>query len=79
MFSEFQLKSRLIIVATVLARMFLSGLYSPEAFSQDRPRVHTVTNSDFKFSPATLRVVAGDTIIWVNLDIVPHTATAADN
>ena len=29
-----------------------------------------------KFSPADLTVSAGDTVVWVNKDILAHTATA---
>lgn len=29
-----------------------------------------------EFHPAALEVAPGDTIVWVNRDIVPHTATA---
>jgi plastocyanin len=29
--------------------------------------------------PDRLNVRAGDTVTWVNRDIAPHTATAADN
>ena len=29
------------------------------------------------FHPAVLAVRAGDTVVWVNRDIVPHTATAS--
>lgn len=28
------------------------------------------------FSPARVEVTAGDTVVWTNHDIVPHTATA---
>ena len=28
------------------------------------------------FHPAHLLVAAGDTVVWINKDIVPHTATA---
>ena len=28
------------------------------------------------FQPAELTVVRGDTVVWINRDIVPHTATA---
>jgi plastocyanin len=31
-----------------------------------------------KFVPERLEVAAGDTITWVNRDLVPHTVTAAD-
>lgn len=42
------------------------------------PTTHIVEIQNFVFSPETLSVKAGDRITWVNKDIVPHTATAAD-
>lgn len=39
-------------------------------------RTHVVEIRQFKFFPESLRVNAGDTIIWKNLDAAPHTATA---
>ena len=39
---------------------------------------HTILISGFKFQPDTLTVNAGDTVIWKNADIVPHTVTAGD-
>lgn len=33
---------------------------------------------DAAFQPATLTVTVGDTVTWVNRDIVPHTVTAMD-
>lgn len=43
------------------------------------PRSHTVEIRDMEFHPAHLRVSPGDTIVWVNHDFVPHTATAPDS
>lgn len=40
--------------------------------------MHEVTIVDFEFSIDALSVKVGDTIKWVNSDIVPHTATAKD-
>lgn len=37
---------------------------------------HAVTIEAMKFEPATLRVKAGDQVVWRNKDLVPHTATA---
>lgn len=37
---------------------------------------HTVTIVGMAFKPAQLTVKSGDTITWVNQDVVPHTATA---
>src|SRR5687768_17507891 len=39
---------------------------------------HTIVIADMKFVPETLTVKAGDTVVWVNRDFFPHTATAQD-
>lgn len=39
---------------------------------------YQVTIRGFAFSPAAFEVKAGDTIIFVNADTAPHTATADD-
>ena len=40
------------------------------------PRTHTVTIDGFRFQPERLTVARGDRIVWVNKDVVPHTATS---
>jgi plastocyanin len=40
---------------------------------------HTVVIEGFAFKPQTLDVKPGDTVEWVNRDILPHTATATAN
>ena len=46
------------------------------------PAIHAeeyiVEIANFSFEPSTLEVKPGDTIVWHNRDIVPHTATALD-
>jgi plastocyanin len=42
------------------------------------PRSHTVEIRGFAYLPATLEVAVGDTVVWVNRDVVPHTATGAE-
>lgn len=39
---------------------------------------HRVEIQRFKFVPEALDVRPGDIIVWVNLDVVPHTVTALD-
>lgn len=46
--------------------------------SATTPRKHVVTIREFVFEPAELRVSLGDTVVFVNEDVVPHTATADD-
>jgi plastocyanin len=41
------------------------------------PRKHAVEIRAFRFSPDTVIAAPGDTVVWTNADVVPHTATAA--
>ena len=65
------------IAVTVLA-MLVAGAGAPglAAAPVRKPVTHTVTIDGARFSPADLTVRAGDTIVWVNNDILAHTATA---
>ena len=40
------------------------------------PKKHTVTIEGMRFQPEQLTVAAGDTIVWTNKDLVPHTVTS---
>ena len=40
------------------------------------PREHVVEIQAFKFQPQRTMVSPGDTIVWINRDIVPHSVTA---
>ena len=46
------------------------------AVDQRKPKTHTVTIEGMRFQPEILTVERGDTIVWVNKDLVPHTATS---
>ncbi len=37
---------------------------------------HNITIANFSFSPASLSIPAGDTVIWTNTDAVGHTVTS---
>ncbi|MDR3099960.1 MAG: cupredoxin family copper-binding protein [Paraburkholderia sp.] len=37
---------------------------------------HVVTIAQMRFSPATVTIHSGDTVVWVNKDLVAHTASA---
>jgi plastocyanin len=41
-----------------------------------RPAVHHVEIRAFRYQPDTLTAATGDTVVWINRDVVPHTATA---
>jgi len=57
-----------------VATLILAGSLGPS--SATKPKSHTISIGDIKYLPATLIVRAGDTVVWKNDDIVPHTATA---
>lgn len=42
------------------------------------PQTHVVVIEKMKFGPAPSKVRRGDAILWINRDVVRHTATAAD-
>ena len=41
-----------------------------------KAKTHTITIEGMRFQPEVLTVAPDDTIVWVNKDIVPHTATS---
>ncbi len=41
----------------------------------DAPRRHVIEISGFRYRPPAAEVRAGDTIVWINRDVLPHTAT----
>ena len=46
------------------------------AGSQRKPKTHTINIEGMRFQREVLTVASGDTIVWINKDIVPHTATS---
>ena len=60
--------------ALLLAAIQLGAATSAVAASA----THTVVMEGVAFTPSTLTVAKGDTVVWVNKDAFPHTATAPD-
>jgi plastocyanin len=46
------------------------------AYAQARPQQHIVLIEAVGYSPMTLEVKAGDTVVWKNRDPFPHNVTA---
>lgn len=44
-----------------------------------KPVEHQVRIAAASFHPEDLKIRAGDSVVWTNDDIVPHTATARDS
>ena len=47
------------------------------AWAADKPATHTIVIQATSYAPAVLTVKRGDTVVWVNKDPFPHTATSA--
>lgn len=43
------------------------------------PKVHIVEIKEMKFQPAQLSVAKGDTVVWINRDLVTHDVTEEKN
>jgi plastocyanin len=63
-----------IVVAVLVTALCLFGVWP--AVATVAGRTHTVVMEGMKFSPPTLRIRYGDTVVFRNNDLVPHTATA---
>jgi plastocyanin len=62
------------VVAALSLVLWAIGL---AAGSAARPKTHTVTIEGMQFRPQELTVASGDIIVWINKDLVAHTATSA--
>jgi plastocyanin len=59
----------------ILSLGLTAGVYSqPPAKSSTHKQ--TVIINQFAYTPSTLTVHVGDTVVWLNKDVVPHTVTA---
>ena len=63
----------LAIAASIAASLLL--LPAPAAAA---PQTHVVVMDRMKFGPVPAKLRRGDVILWVNKDMVRHTATAKD-
>ncbi len=58
----------------IIAVLAVAASISSPAFAAE----HRVTIEGMAFSPKTVSVARGDTVVFVNASSAPHTATAAD-
>ena len=78
------MKTNTWIVIVVVALLIIGGVYymnkkptspqptpSPET-NENVPQNYNVEIANMAFNPAELTIKAGDTVIWTNMDSVPH-------
>jgi plastocyanin len=64
------------IAPFAVATCLIASVFSLTAAERPRPKTHTVSLEGMRFQPDDLAVAPGDTIVWVNKDLVAHTATS---
>jgi plastocyanin len=52
------------------------GMASAKGAADGTAGAVTIDIRDFKYAPATITVLAGSQVTWINDDMAPHTATA---
>lgn len=68
--------TNLIIIGIIAVLVIGAGIYFFMQFSSKGGESTIVPNveiSSFAFSPSTLTINVGDTVVWENKDIAPHT------
>jgi plastocyanin len=63
-------------ILAVIAMVIVCVIGLAAANERPAPKTHTVTMENMRFQPDSLTVTRGDTVVWVNKDLVPHTATS---
>ena len=70
-------RDRATAVSAILGAALAMGFQS--ACTRERPQVHHVAIRNFVYTPDTIAVAQGDTVVWTTEDFIPHTVTARDS
>ena len=70
-----EIKIGVIVAALAATILFVSPLSADSTQNASASR-HVVEIQKLKFVPSDIRVSAGDIVVWINKDFVPHTTTA---
>jgi plastocyanin len=68
---------RIVLLGAAIA-LILNGINVGAGEVVNPKKTYTVTMEGMKFQPEVVTVAPGDTVVWVNTDLVAHTATAPD-
>jgi plastocyanin len=71
-----QFSNRALVSLVAALGLVMVSMATGAAAGAAKPATHTVTIEGTKFTPADLSVKPGDSIVWVNKDPYPHTATS---
>jgi plastocyanin len=65
------------LIRSAVALVLFASLAST-ASATAAPRIHHVAIEGATFTPATITIALGDTVVWTNKDPYPHTVTSKD-
>lgn len=65
------------VVSVAFALITALAVFSPRSAAPVSAQATTVSIVDFSFSPASVQIMAGTTVTWVNNGAAPHTATGS--
>ena len=65
-------------VACAFAASLILCIPALDAGERPKPATHTVTIEGMAFHPQEVTVAVGDVVVWVNKDLVAHTATSSE-
>lgn len=63
----------------LISFLTLAAFFTEAALAKTTPKQHAITIENMVFTPAEIQIQPGDTIVWTNKDIVPHTVTSLEN
>lgn len=67
------MRTAIIVLALLVCSAGAGGAQSAR---KSKPVTHTVTIDATSYRPATVTLKRGDTVVWENKDVIPHTATS---
>ena len=67
-----------VILLTISTAIIITSCYKSKSSYNSSPTSYKITMKNSVFSPASLTVVAGSNVTWMNDDTVIHTVTATD-
>lgn len=69
------MKAITIITCNFICLLLIAFLTNGCSSALQKPQVYTVEIKDMKFVPQNITVHKGDTVIWINRDIMVHDVT----
>lgn len=68
----------LLLGAAALALVIAFAIAVVAGADGPQPARYEIAMRAFAFEPGVLEANAGDTLVWINHDVVPHTATSGE-